>query len=265
MFFCMSSKFCWISDACMLSCSDKSDSLGYHGLWPPRFLCPWDFPGKNTGIGGHFLLQGIFLTQWSNWSLLHWWAGSLLLSQQGGPWISDSMCWFVVADVQLLSHDWLFVTPWTAAPQTFLSFIVFWNLLKFLSIELVMPSNHLILCSSLLLLPSIFPSITVSFNESALHIRWPKCWSFSFDISPSNEYSGLISFRIDWLDLLTIQRTLESLFQHHSSKASILWCSAIFMVQLSHLYMTTGKTTTLTRQTFARKVMSVIFNTLSRF
>ena len=127
-----------------------------------------------------------------------------------------------------------------------------------------MPFNHLILCCPLLLLPSIFPSIRVFSNESVLHIRWPKYWSFSFNISPSNEYSGLISFRMDWLDLLAVQGTLKSLLQHHSSKASILWCSAFFTVQLSHPYMTTGKTIALTRPTFVGKVMSLLLNMLSR-
>ena len=127
-----------------------------------------------------------------------------------------------------------------------------------------MPSNHLILCHPLLLLPSIFPSIRVFSKESVLHIRWPKYWSFSFSISPSNEYSGLISFRIDWLDLLAVQRTFKSLLQHHSSKQWVLWCSAFFMVQLLHPYMTTGKTTALIRQTFVGKVMSLLFNMLSR-
>ena len=127
-----------------------------------------------------------------------------------------------------------------------------------------MPSNHLIICCPLLLLPSIFPSIRVFSNESTLHIRWPKYWSFSFSISPSNEYSALISFRMDWLDLLAVQGTLKSLLQHHSSKASILRCSAFFIVQLSHPYMTTGKTIALSRWTFAGKVMSLLFNILSR-
>ena len=127
-----------------------------------------------------------------------------------------------------------------------------------------MPSNHLILCHPLLLLPAIFPSIRVFSNESVLHIRWPKYWSFSFNISTSSEYSGLISFRMDWLELLAVQGTLKNLLQHHSSKASILWCSTFFIVQLSHLYMTTGKTITLTRQTFVGKVMSLLFNMLSR-
>ena len=134
-----------------------------------------------------------------------------------------------------------------------------------MSIELVMSSNHLILCCPLLLPPSIFPNIRVFSNESVLHIRQPKHWSFSFSISPSNDYSGLISFRVDWLDLLAIQGTLKSLLQHHSSKASILWCSAFFMVQLSHPHMTTSKTVTLTRWTFVNKVMSLLFNMLSRF
>ena len=138
------------------------------------------------------------------------------------------------------------------------------SLLKPMSIELVMPSNHLILCRPFLLPPSIFPSIKVFSNESALHIRWPKHWSFSFSISPSNEYSGLISFRMDWLDLLAVQGTLKSLRQHHNSKASILRCSAFFIVQLSHPYTTTGKTIALTRQTFVGKVMSLLFNKLSR-
>ena len=134
----------------------------------------------------------------------------------------------------------------------------------FMTIESVMPSNHLILCHPLLFRPSIFPSIRVFSNESVLRIRWPKYWSFSFSISLSSEYSGQISFRMDWLDLLAVQRTLKSLLQHHSSKASILWCSAFFIVQLSHPYMTTGKTIPLTRWTFVSKVMSLLFNMLSR-
>ena len=135
----------------------------------------------------------------------------------------------------------LFVTPWTAARQASLSITNSQNLLKLMSVESVMPSNHLILCRPLLLLPSIFPSIRVFSNESVLHIRWPKHWSFRLSITPSNEYSGLISFRMDWVDLLAVQGTLKSLLQHHISKASILWCSAFFIVQLSHPYMHTGK------------------------
>ena len=138
------------------------------------------------------------------------------------------------------------------------------SFLKFMSIESVMPSNHLILCRPLLLPPSISPSITVFSSESVLHIRWPKYWSFSFSISPSNEHSGLISFRMDWLDLFAVQGTLKSLLQQHSSKASIFWCSAFFIVQLSHPYMTPGKTIGLTRWTFVGKVMSLLFNMLSR-
>ena len=148
----------------------------------------------------------------------------------------------LISSVQSLSHVWLFATPWTAACQAYLSITNSWSLLKLMSVELVMPSNHLILCHPLLLLPSIFPRIRVFSNESAPHIRWPKYWSFSFSISPSNENSGLISFRMDWLDLLVVQGTLKSLLQHHSSKASILLCSVFFIVQLSHPYMTTGKT-----------------------
>ena len=151
-----------------------------------------------------------------------------------------------------------------AALQASLSITNSWSLLKLMPIELVMPSNHLILCHPLLLLPSIFPSISVFSNGSALHITWPKYRSFSFSISPSNVYSGSISFRIDWFDLLAVQGTLKSLLQHHSSKASILRWSTFFMVQLSYPYMTTGKTTALTRWTFVDKVMSLRFNMLSR-
>ena len=139
-----------------------------------------------------------------------------------------------------------------------------WSFLKLMSIESVMPSNHLILCRPLLLLPSIFPNIKVFSNESILCIMWPKYWSFSFSINPSNEHPGLISFRMDWLDFLAVQGTLKSLLQHHSSKASIFWCSAFFTVQLSHPYMTTGKTIALTRWTFVGKLMSLLLNMLSR-
>ena len=139
-----------------------------------------------------------------------------------------------------------------------------WSLPKLMSIELVMPSNHLILGHPILLPPSIFPSIRVFSNESVLRIRWPKYWSFSFNISPSNEHPGLISFSMDWLDLPAVQGTLKSFLQHHSSKAPILWCSVFFPAQLSHLYMTTGKIITLTRWTFVGKVMSLLFNMLSR-
>ena len=151
------------------------------------------------------------------------------------------------SSVQPLSRVQLFATPWTATPQASLSITISWSLPKLMSIKSMMPSNHLILCHTLFLLPSIFPSIRVFSNESVLHISCPKYWSFSFNISPSNEYSGLISFRMNWLDLLAEQGTLKSLLQHHSSKASILWCSAFFIVQLSHPYMTTGKAIALTR------------------
>ena len=154
------------------------------------------------------------------------------------------------------------MTPWTTAHQASLSITNSQRLLKLMSLESVMPSNHLILCCPLLLLPSIFPSISVFSNESVLCIRWPKYWSFSF--SPYNEYSGLISFRMDWLDLLSVQGTLKSLLQHHSSKAAILQDSAFFIVQLSHPYMTTGKTIALTRWTFVGKLMSLLFDMLSR-
>jgi len=167
-----------------------------------------------------------------------------------------------ISSVQLLSCIWLFATPWTAARQASLSITNTWSLLKFMSNESVMPFNHLILCHPLLLLPSIFLSIRVFSNESVLHTRWPEYWSFS--INPSNGYSGLISFRMDWLDLLADQGTLKSLLQHHSSKASILLCSAFFTVQLSHPHKTTGKNIALTRWTFVGKLLSLLFNKLSR-
>ena len=157
------------------------------------------------------------------------------------------------------------MTPWTAAPQTSLSITNSWSLLKLMSIKSMMPSKHLMPSCPLLLLLSIFPSIGIFSNESALHIRWQKYRSFSFSISPYNEYSGLISFRTDWFDLLTVQGPSKSLLQYHSSKASVLWCLAFFIVQLSHPYMTTGKTVALTRQPFVGKVMSLLFNMLSRF
>ena len=168
------------------------------------------------------------------------------------------------SSVQSLSRVRLFATPWTTARQASLSITSSQSLTKLMSIESVMPSSHLILCCPLLLLPSIFPSIRIFSNESALGIRWPKYWSSSFNISPSNEHSGLISFRMNWLDLLAVQWTLKSLLQHHSSKTLILWRSAFFMVQLSHPNTTTGKNIVLTRWTFVGKVMSLLFNMLSR-
>ena len=175
--------------------------------------------------------------------------------------VSEVPCF---SSVQLLSRVRLFVTPGITVRQASLSITNSRSLLKLMTIELVMPSSHLILCRPLLLQPPIPPSIRVFSNESALCIRWPKYWSFSFSISPSNEHPGLISFRMDWLDLLAVQGTLRSLLQHHSSKASILWHSAFFTVQLSHPHMTTGKTIALTRWIFVGKVMSLLFNMLSR-
>ena len=172
--------------------------------------------------------------------------------------MNSALSYFVV---QWVSRVQLFATPWTATRQASLSFTICQSFLKFMLIESVMPSNHLILCCPLLLPPSIFPSIRVFSNESVLRIRWPKHSSFSFSISSFNEYSVLMSLRIDWFDFLAIQGTL----QHHSSKASILQCSAFFMIQLSHPYMTTGKTRALTRWTFVGKVMSLLFNMLCRF
>ena len=166
--------------------------------------------------------------------------------------------------VQSLSCIWLFVTPWAAAFQASVSFTISWSLLKLMSIESEMPSNHLILCCPLLLPPSIFPSIRVLSSESVLSLVWPKYCSFSFSISPSNEYSGLIFFRINWFDLLAVQWTLKSLLQHYSSKASILQCSAFFIVQFLHPYMKTGKATALTRWTFSWQSNVSAFNILSR-
>ena len=171
-------------------------------------------------------------------------------------WIEIILKHYKFSSVQWLSRVQLYATPWTAACQASLSITNSWSLLKLMSTDLMMPSNNLILCSPLLFLPSIFPSIRIFSNESVLHIRWPKYWRCSFSNSPSNKYSGLISYRMDRLDLLAVQGTLKSLLQHYSSKSSILWCSDFFIVQLSHPYMTTGKTIALTRQTFVHNVMS---------
>ena len=180
------------------------------------------------------------------------------LGHEGGVLMNE------IVIVQLLSCFWLFATPWTAARQASLSFIISWSLLKLMSIESMIPSNHLILCCPILLLPSIFLSNRVFSNESVLCLRGPKYWSFSFSISLSNVYSGLISFRTDWFDL-AIQGTHKSLLQHHSSKASILQHSAFFMVHLSHSYMTIGNGIALAIQTCVSKVMFLLFNMLSRF
>ena len=173
-------------------------------------------------------------------------------------WESKRSFYFYIGSVQSLSRVRLFATPWIAARQASLSITSSWSLLKFVPIESVMPSSHLILCRPLLPLPPIPPSIRVLSNESPLRMRWPKCWSFSFSISPSNEHPGLISFMIDWMDLLAVQGTLKSLLQHHSSKSSILWRSAFFTAQLSHPYVNTGKTIVLTRWIFVDKVMSLL-------
>ena len=172
--------------------------------------------------------------------------------------------WLQFSSVKLFTCVRLFATPWTTARQASMSMTNSWSLPKLMSIKSVMPSNRLILCRPLFQ-PSIFPSIRVFSNESVLPIRWPNYWSFSFSISPSNEYLELISIRIDWLNLLAVQGTLKSLLQYHSEKPSILWCSAFFIVQISHPYMTTGKTISLTKWTFCGKVMSLLFNMLSRF
>ena len=186
-----------------------------------------------------------------------------MLSEELLSFINKLLTQLTLSSVQF-SHVRLFATPWITASQASLSITNSLSLLKFMSIELVMPSSHLILCHPLLLLPPIPPSIRIFSSESTLCIRWPKNWSFSFSISPSNEHPGLISFRMHWLDLLAVQGTLKSLLQHHSSKASILRRSAFFTVQLSHPYMTTGKTIALTRLTFVGKVMSLLLNMLSR-
>ena len=214
---------------------------------PPGSLPVW-FPRQEHWSWLPCPSPGIFPTQGSNSCLLH-----LLLGKQI---LYHLLLQF--SSVQSLSRVRLFVTPWITARQASLSITNSQNLLKLMSIESMMPSSHLILCHPLLLLPPIPPSISVFSNESTLRMRWPKYWSFSFSISPSNEHPGLISFRMDWLDLLAVQGTLKSVLQHHSSKASIFRHSAFFIVQLSHSYMTTGKTIALTRRTFVGRVMSLL-------
>ena len=193
-----------------------------------------------TIVQNYFRIPLLYLPLW------------LIFNHTKIPNIVASCSQVMFRSIQSLRYVWLFATPWIAACQTPLSNTNSQSLLKLTSIKSVMASNHLILCN-LLLMPSIFPNIRVFSNKSALHIRWPKYWSFSFNIGPSNEYSGLISFRIDWFDLFAVQGTLKSLLQHHISKASILWHSAFFMVQLSHPYMTTGKTMALTISTLSAK------------
>ena len=230
--------------------------------FPPQRKIP--DPGIQPSIGVSFFGR-LILYGWANGKALC--GGGMCRSNQERRNLKTILflsCSIQFGAVQLLSHVQLFATLWTATRQASLFITNSQSLLKLMSIESVMPSNHLILCRTLLLLPSIFPSIRVFSNESVLRIRWPKDWSFGFSISPSNEYSGLTSFRIDWLDLLAVQQTLKSLLQHHSSKASVLHRSAVFIVQLSHPYMTTGKTIALTRWTFVSKVLTLLFNMLSR-
>ena len=215
----------------------------FHFLW--LYIQKWDNGSHNSSLL-NFLRSHHNIFQWQ----LYWYTFLSTVHE--------------FSSVQSLNRVQLFVTPWIAVSQTSLSITNSQSLLKLMSIESVMPSSHLILCRPLLLLPPIPPSIRDFSNESTNCMRWPKYWSFRFSISPSNEHSGLISFRMDWLDLLAVQGSLKSLLQHYSSKASILWCSAFFTVQLSHQYMTTGKTIALTRQTFVGKVVSLLFNRLSR-
>ena len=219
-------------------------------------------PGKpkNIAVGSLSILQGNFPTQESNQDLLH--CRRILYQLSYLESLRRASVQF--SSVQSLSCVRLFAAPWIPACQASLSITISRSSLKLTSIELVMPSSHLILCHPLFLLPPIPPNIRVFSNESTLCMRWPKYWSFSFSIIPSKEHPGLISFRMDWLDLLAVQGTLKSLLQHHSSKASILWRSAFFTVQLSRPYMTTGKNIALTRWTFVGKVMSLLFNMLSR-
>ena len=212
----------------------------------------WE-PGGLPSMGSHKVGH-----DWCDLAAAAAWLMNWILCKQ----VTAAACTLNLHSVQSLSRVQLFVILWTIARQAYLSITNSWSPPKPMSIESVMPSNHLILCHPLLLLTSIFPSIRDFSNESAVCIRGPKYWTFSFNISPSNEHPGLISFRMDWLDLLAVQRTLKSLLQNHSSKASILQCSAFFIVQLSHPYRTTGKTIALTRQTFVGQVLSLLFNML---
>ena len=220
----------------------ESRSFVSNSLHPCGQYSSWNTPVQNTGMCSLSLLQGIFPTQGLNPGLPHCKRILYQLSYQESPQFNSA--------AQSCPTLW---DPMTVALQTSLSITNSQSLLKLMSIESVMPSNHLILCHPLLLPPSIFPSIRVFSNESVLHIRWPKYWSFSFSISPSNEHSGLILFRMDWLDLLGVQGTLKSLLQHHISKAWVLQCSAFFIVHLSHPYMTAGNPIALTRRTFISK------------
>ena len=253
------SLFPWVcSNSCPLS-------LWCHPIisssFPPFFSCPQSFPasgsfpvrqlfvsgGQSIGASVSVLPMNIqlisFRIDWFDLLVVQGTLKSLLQCHSSKASIHRCS---TLSSVQSFSRVWLFATRWTAVRQAFLSITNSWRLLKLMPIELVMPSNHLILCHLILLLPSVFPSIRVFSSESVLRIRWPKYWSFSFSISPSNEYSGLISFMMDWVYLFAAQGTLKSILQYHSSKASILWCSAFFMVQIPNPYMTTGKTIALT-------------------
>ena len=221
------------------------EALQQVDLWRQRIEWGWGI-ASNCLMDTEFLF-GLMTRKW-------------IMVMVAQHWIHFSS----VQSIQSLSRVRLFATPWIAACQASVSITNSRSSLRLTSIESVMPSGYFILCHPLFLLHPIPPSIGVFSSESTLRIRWPKYWSFSLSISPSNEHPGLISFRMDWLDLLAVQGTLRSLLQHHSSKASILWCSAFFTVQLSHPYMTTGKTIALTRRTFVGKIMSLLFNMLSR-
>ena len=219
---------------------------------PSRFLCPWFFPGKNTQMGFHFLLQGIFPTQGSKSPLLHRQADSLLLSHQGSPLLVVQFS-SITQSCSTLCNPMNHNTPGLPAHHQLLEFT---QTHVYRVSDAIQPSHPMSSPSP----PAPNPSqLRIFSNESTLHMMWPKYWSFSFSISPSNEHPGLVSYRMDWLDLFAVQGTLKSLLQHHSSKTSILRCSAFFIVQLSHTYMTTGKTIALTRWTFFGKVMSLRF------
>ena len=238
-------------DLCIHRKALKSLTWDICSLWlAVIFLCLTTCISQSKNLCIYWLVPYLFRAMPQRWEAISQAIGLIKLLNKAEIHQSYIVCFFqltetrvfILLSVQFLSCVWLFATTWIAAHQASLSIINSQSLLKLMSIESVMPSNQLILCCPLLLLPSIFPSIRVFSNESFLRIRWPKDWSFSFSISPSNEYSGLISFRIDWFHLLAVQRTLKSLLQHHSSKASILQCSAFFIVQLSDPYMTTAKT-----------------------
>ena len=246
-------------------CSCTNKPVGSFQIWNlthvhciSRWILNHWITGKSP-VGFWYRRKSTSFCSWIVVSFAIWICGCLIQM-----WLKWNRASVQFSSVQSLSRVWLFATWWTEACQAYLSITNSQSLLKLMSIESVMPSNHLIICLPILLLPSMFPSIRVFSNESALCDRWPKYRSFSFNISPSNEHPRLISFRMDWLDLLAVQGTLKSFLQHHSSKASILQCSAFFIIQLSHPYMTTGKTIALTRRIFVGKVMFLLFNMLPR-